>query len=100
MRTFAQKPNATPQTTSGKSAIPGLGHFEQSPEVTPTPHLQRMIGNEAMQRLEQVTPDDREAVSDATAFDCVGRDFSQIPVRAKASINTPGKIYQKEVGHV
>ena len=51
MRTFAQKPKATQQTTSTKSAIPRRTHFSQSHEVNSILHLQRTIGNQAVKRL-------------------------------------------------
>ncbi len=51
MRTFAQKPKATQQTTSAKSTIPGRAHFGQSREVNSILHLQRTIGNQAVQRV-------------------------------------------------
>jgi hypothetical protein len=62
MRTFAQKPKAAQQTTSAKSTIPGRAHFGQSHEVRSVLHLQRTIGNQAVQRLlqsnaENSTPD-------------------------------------------
>lgn len=51
MRTFAQKPNATQQTTSAKSTKPGRAHFGQHREVNSILHLQRTIGNQAVQPI-------------------------------------------------
>lgn len=50
MRTFAQKPIATQQARSTKSRVPRRAHFGQSREVE---HLQRTIGNQAVQSLLQ-----------------------------------------------
>lgn len=48
---FAQKPKATQHTTSAKSTNPGTAHFGQDHEVSSILHLQRTIGNQAVQRL-------------------------------------------------
>ena len=53
MHTFAQKPKAPNQTTSAKPTIPGRAHFGQSREVNSILHLQRTIGNQAVQRMLQ-----------------------------------------------
>ncbi|MBC8031573.1 MAG: hypothetical protein H7Z16_15930 [Pyrinomonadaceae bacterium] len=78
MRTFAKKPKATQQTTSPKSAIPGRAHFGQSREVS---SLQRLIGNQAVQRLSEANTRDvkEDSTTKITGF---GHDFSQIPVHA------------------
>lgn len=49
MRTFAEKAKAAQQATSARSTIPVRGHFGQSPEVRSILHLQRTIGNRALQ---------------------------------------------------
>ena len=53
MRTFAQKPKAPQQATPAKSTVRGRAHFGQSHEVDSIVHLQRTIGNQAIQRLLQ-----------------------------------------------
>lgn len=83
MRTFAQKPKTTPQ---------------------PIVHLQRMIGNQASQRLPQSNPEERNAVLTDTAPPHFGFDFSRIPVtapgtdalQAKLAIDKPGDTGQIE----
>jgi hypothetical protein len=79
MRTFAQKPKATQQTTPVKSAKPSRAFFGQSRDVHPTFHLQRTIGNQAVLRLLQTTKntDTSSASSASTGF---AQDFSRIPV--------------------
>ena len=52
MRTVAQKPDANHQTTSAESTRPGgPPHLGQGREVNSLLHLQRTIGNHAVQRL-------------------------------------------------
>jgi len=89
MRTFAQKPKATQQTTSAKSTMPGEVHFGQSRDVTWILHLQRTIGNQAVQQLLQAKPNGLEAVSDTSAAGHFGHDFSWIPVHAATPMAVP-----------
>ena len=60
MRTFVQKPKTTQQTTSAKSLIPGRAHFEQSREVDSMLHLQRTIGNPAVQQMMHTDAEELE----------------------------------------
>ncbi len=53
MRTFAQKPKATQQTTSTTSPIPDRAQVGQSHAVNAIRHLQRTIGNQAVQLMLQ-----------------------------------------------
>ncbi|WP_020590194.1 peptidoglycan-binding domain-containing protein [Desulfobacter curvatus] len=53
IRTFAEKPKASQQTTSAKSTKPSRPFLGQSSEVNSIIHLQRTIGNQAVQRLLQ-----------------------------------------------
>ena len=53
MRTFVQKPRAIRQSTSDRSALPRKTHYGQGREVNSILHLQRAIGNQALQRLIQ-----------------------------------------------
>ena len=63
MRTVAQKPKAPERTTSAKPAIAGRVWSGQSPGMNPILHLQRTIGNQAVQRLlEPDTGDDKAPV--------------------------------------
>jgi hypothetical protein len=51
MRAFAEKPKATQQAKSAKSAVPGRADFERGGMANFALHLQRTIGNQAVQRL-------------------------------------------------
>ena len=104
MRTFALKPKATQQTTSAKSTIPGRGHFGQSPEVRSILHLQRTIGNQAVQRMLQTDAGQPEAELNGPASRRFGHDFNRIPIhppaagaiQTKLAINKPGDSYEQE----
>ena len=104
MHTFAQKPKATQQTTSAKSTIPGRGHFGQSPEVRSILHLQRTIGNQAVQRMLQTDAGQPEAELTGPASPRFGHDFSRNPIhppaagaiQTKLAINKLGDSYEQE----
>jgi hypothetical protein len=84
MRTFAQKPKATQQTKPAKSTILGRAHFGQSSEVSSILHLQRTIGNQAVQRLLEENTKDGEGGLTTTETARFGHDFSRIPVHPRA----------------
>lgn len=81
MRTFADKPKATQRNTSASSMMPPRGHFGYSHEANPIFHLQRTIGNQAVERLLEANT--RDAKGNATTpIARFGHDFSRIPVFA------------------
>jgi uncharacterized membrane protein YgcG len=108
MRTFAQKSKATQQTTSAKSTIPGRTHLGQSHEVNSILHVQRTIGNQAVQRLLRANSEGLEAGAGTTATDRFAHDFRRIPVystvpvgiQTKLKVNTPGDIDEQEADRV
>ncbi len=108
MRTFAQKPKTTQQTTSSKSTTPGRAHLGQSRDVSSILHLQRTIGNQAVQRLLQSNAEESNAVLTGTALPHFGHDFSRIPIhpptggaiKTKLAINKPGDEYEQEADRV
>jgi hypothetical protein len=108
MRTFAQKPKATQQDTSAKSTMPGRAHFGQSREVNSFLHLQRTIGNQAVQRMLQTNAEELEVGLASTASPCFAHDFSQIPVhgnapvknQAKLQVNIRGDAFEQEADRV
>ena len=67
MRTFVQKPKAPQQATPTKATIPGRAHFGHIQEVSSILHLQRTIGNQAVQRMLQTHAEEPEARSTAAA---------------------------------
>jgi Domain of unknown function (DUF4157) len=108
MRTFAEKPKATQQTTSAKSTIPGRAHFGQSREVNSILRLQRMIGNQAVQRLLQANAAELEGGSATPGSTRFSHDFSQIPlhptartkIQPKLTVSTPEDMYEQEADRV
>jgi hypothetical protein len=86
MRIFAEKPKTTQQTTSAKSTLAGRTHFGQSHEVDTILHLQRTIGNQAVQRLLEANTRDVKGESGTTGIVRFGHDFSRIPVHATTPI--------------
>ena len=107
MHTFAQKPKATQQTTPAKSTMPGR-HFGQSPEVRSILHLQRTIGNQAVQRMLQTDAEESEADLTRPASHRFEHDFSRIPIhppavgpiQTKLAINKPEDEFEQEADRV
>ena len=99
MRTFSQIPKATQQITSAKTTIPARARFWQSREMDSILHLERTIGNQAVQQLLQAKQKNRDANStDNVVLTGFNYDFSRIPVhtnvysklQAKQTVNVPG----------
>ncbi len=107
MRTFAQKPKATPQSTPTRSTKPVPAHFGQNRAVKSILQLQRTIGNQAVQRLLQPTEEIKD-VSLTSASYRFTHDFSRMPAHAsvpssiqpKLKVNAPGDIYEQEADRV
>ena len=85
MRTFAAKSKADQQTTCAKPTLPVQSYVRQSHEGSSVLHLQRTIGNQAVQRLLQAKRDGRGGLSGATSSGLLGR-FSRMPVHARSSV--------------
>lgn len=108
MRTFAQEPKAHQQTASTKSAISGRAHFGQSREASSILHLQRTIGNQAVQRWLEASTRYGEGDS-ITEIARSAHDFSQIPlhsaaaravIQRKLTISAPGDTFEREADDV
>ena len=84
MRIFAQKPNALQQITSAKSTVPGRARFGQSHQVNAILHLQRTIGNQAIERLLRAENESFEAHSGTQETTRFPRDFSQVSIPSQA----------------
>ena len=108
MRTFTQKAKPTQQTMSPKTTVPGRVHFGQSREVNSILHLQRTIGNQAVQRLLEGNMGNGKEDSTTTGIPRLGHDFSQIPIHSSApvgiqpklTVSTPGDMYEQEADRV
>ena len=108
MRTFVQNQNQPQKPVSSslaRSSIakPGPDHREH-----PILHLQRAIGNQAVQQMLQTYAEEPEAESTAAASPRFGHDFSQIPIhpptagaiQTKLVINKRGDEYEQEVDRI
>lgn len=108
MRAFAQKPKANPQATFTKATLPDRAHSRQSRVLNSIHHLQRTIGNQAVQRLLEADRADVKAGSTIAETARFGHDFSRIPVygntpraiQAKLTISTPGDRGEQEADRV
>ena len=60
MRTFAEKPKTARMVKPARSTAPGLARLGQSREVSSILHLQRTVGNQAVQRTP-LKQDDKKA---------------------------------------
>lgn len=108
MYTFAQEPKANQQTTSAKSPTLGLVRFGQGHAVNPTLHLQRTIGNQAVQQLLERRTEDIKGDSPATDFTRHGHDSSQVQmnsklplkIQTKLTVSTPTDKYEQEADQV
>ena len=108
MRTFAQKPKVSQLTKSSKPAQHSRVLSGQTYDVRSILHLQRTIGNQAVQRLLTSNTEDLKVspVNDAsTGF---VHNFSRIPVhdsacgniQSKQKVNVPGDQYEQEADRV
>lgn len=108
MSTFAQKQKPIQQTKSANSAKPNRSFIGPGCNEHSILHLQRMIGNRAMQRL---LPDNAEELNTGLATTSSIRfadDFSQVAIHQKArakiqpklTVGTPGDLYEREADHV
>ena len=109
MRTFAQKQNQPQRPVSSSvaqphSAKPGL-HYRSDLIL----HLQRTIGNQAVQGILQAHAEELNAGLTGTASSRIGHDFSRIPthspaagaIQTKLEINRPGgDVYEQEADYV
>jgi hypothetical protein len=101
MRTFAQKQNQPQKPISSSVARPNMA-------THPILHLQRAVGNQAVQRTLQTNAEELEARLTGTQSPRFGHDFSKIPIRppsagaiqTKLAINKPGDEYEQEADRV
>jgi hypothetical protein len=108
MRTFAEKTEPTKQTISAKSKKPVRPFFGQSLDVQSVLHLQRTIGNQAVQRILQIHTEGLNAELTDTPSSCFRHDLSLIrlhhdsggAIQTKLAINTPGDAYEEEADRV
>lgn len=108
MHTFAEKPKATQQATSAKATARTPPSFGHSHEVNSILHLQRTIGNQALQRWLQTNAEERKTALTNTAPAHFGHDFSRIPLhppisramQMKLAISKRGDKYEQEADRI
>jgi hypothetical protein len=105
MRTFTQEQNQPQQEASPDITRPIAGAPAGSRQTHQILHLQRTIGNRAVQRLLKNNAEESKAGSTGTASQGFGNDFSGIPVnplaiQTKLAINKPGDEYEQEADRV
>lgn len=82
--------------------------FWMNHHVSPFPHLQRSIGNQAPQQNVETNSEVLKAGMLGTASPRFGHDFSRIPIhlhaagaiQTKLTVNKPGDEYEQEADHV
>jgi hypothetical protein len=85
MRTFAQKQNQPQKPVSSGLARPNMATNGSDYREHPLLHLQRTIGNQAVQLMLQTNAEELKARLTGTASPRFGHDFSQIPLHAPAA---------------
>lgn len=83
MRTYTQKQKTTQKGGSASPARASKAFLSQNRKVGTIHHLQRMIGNQAVQRLLHANGEKREYSSLTGASSRFAHDFSQIPVYSR-----------------
>ncbi len=104
MRTFTRKPKAPQQNTSAKTTISRRARFGQSREMNSILHLQRTIGNQAVQRMLQTDAQELEARLTGRASPRLKHDSSRISIhppsagviQTKLAIIKLGDSYEQE----
>jgi hypothetical protein len=108
MRTFAQKQNQLQKPVPSNLArshatTPGLHH-----RADLILRVQRMIGNQAVQRMLQTQAEELKAGLTGTSSSHFGRDFSRIPIhtpatgaiQTKLAVNGPADEYEQEADRI
>ena len=105
MRAFARQQYQPKQRVSSSLTRPNTAQREPNHQANPILHLQRTIGNHAVQRMLQ-NVQRLEVGSDATAFHRLEDGVSQIPIHSPAlratqkqlAIHQSGDVYEQEAG--
>jgi hypothetical protein len=108
MRTFAQKRNQPQKPASSSLARANMATLGLDHREHPFLHLQRTIGNQAVQRMLQTNAEELKAGLNGTASPLVGHDFSWISIhpptagaiQTKLPINESGDEYEQEADRV
>lgn len=107
MRTFAQKQNQPQEPVSSRLAWSNTAASGPHPRADLL-HLQRTIGNQAVQQMLQIHAEELKAGLIDTASPRFEHDFSRIPIhppavgaiQTKLAINKPGDEYEQEADRI
>jgi hypothetical protein len=108
MRTFAQKQNQPQKPLSSNLVPSNAAILELHHHADPILHLQRAIGNQALQQMLKTNAEEPEVGSTSTVSPRFGHDFSPIPlnpplagtIQTKLAINQAGDEYEQEANRV
>ncbi|HSN77443.1 MAG TPA: DUF4157 domain-containing protein, partial [Anaerolineae bacterium] len=108
MRPFEQKQDQPQKVVSASLAQPDKAALEPARRQHPVLHLQRAIGNQAVQRMLQTGVEGREAGLAGSASPDIGHTISRIPtypttaraIQPKLQISEPGDSYEQEADRV
>ena len=108
MHTFAQKPNSSKQSNSANYSMAGQALSRQNGDTHPILHLQRTIGNPAIQRLIEEKTEGLQVSPAGNSQKTIAHDFSQIPMhareqsdaQAKPKVGIPGDQYERAVDKI
>ena len=101
MRTFAQIQKPAQQAKTVSSSTHSRAWSSQNQTARSILHLQRTIGNQAVQRFPHSNVEEFEAGSTTIETTGFGHDFSRIPifrpspvrVQPKLTVSAPGDMY-------
>ncbi len=100
MRAFIQIQNQPQQRISSDITRSGTAAVAVSHQAHPFLHLQRTLGNQAVQRQLQAKPDGLEVGSNAADSAHFAHDFSQIPIHPKSPTNAQAKLMVSPPGAI
>lgn len=97
MRTFVEKPKPTQQTASSKSTISGPAHIGHSQEANSILHLQRTIGNQAVQQILEANTGavNGDSTTESTQISSPHTPNST-EIHTMLAISSPGDRFERE----
>ena len=91
MRTFAQKQDQPQKQVSSSFARSNTAILGPNHHVNPLLHVQRTLGNQAVQRPLRTSREELKAALNGMASPLFGHDFSRIPIHPPAAARTTYK---------
>lgn len=108
MQTVAQKQNQPQKPAAFSLAPSNAAMLELHHHADPIPHLQRTIGDQALQRMLKTNAEEPKVGSTSTASPRFRHDFSRIPlnppiagkIQTKLAINRAGDEFEQEADRI